>query len=344
MLTVSEEQSTRPLVNLRHEPRFNVNQSIRVTILGNPEIWLSGRAREVSRSGMRLVLDRPARLGSAIKVEWNEDLLLGSVCYCTKENSSYVVGLRLFSSWESLTEEVLAREANDLARSNAELGQFVQVASHDLKEPLRTITSYLNLLQRRCNGKLDAEADQFIEYAVNGAARMSRLINDLLAYSQVSDGAIQFVFADCEAVFEQVIEDLRFALEDSGAMVTHDLLPSVMAKPLQLAQVLKNLISNAIKFRRQDPPRIHVSCKRHQEEWIFRVQDNGIGIAPEHFRRIFNMFERLHTEEEYPGTGIGLAICQKIVKLHGGRIWVESELGQGSAFYFTIPAREWAAE
>lgn len=328
---------TAQAVNLRHAPRYRVKQPVRVTILGNPEIWLSGRIVDVSRSGMRLVLDQPVPFGAAVKVEWNGDILIGSARYWKRETASYLVGLKLFSSWESLTEEVLAHEANDRARSYAELERFVHVASHDLKEPLRTITSHLDLLQRRYKGALDSDADEFISYAVNGAVRMNRLINDLLAYSEVGREPVQLELADLETVFERAIENLSVILAASGAVVTHDLLPSVTANPSQLTQVFENLISNAVKFRNGHQPRVHVSYERNQEEWTFCVEDNGLGIAPEHLRRIFELFERLHTEEQYPGTGIGLAICRKIVGRHGGRIWAESEPGRGSAFYFTIP-------
>ena len=236
-------------------------------------------------------------------------------------------------------EETLARRAEDLSRSNADLEQFAYVASHDLQEPLRMVVSYLQLLERRYRGQLDERADRHIGYAVDGAKRMQRLINDLLAYSRVGRrGDIQ-TRTDAEAVFRVVLQDLEQAITDAGAQVTHDPLPVVHADPTQFAQLLQNLIANALRFRSEAPPVAHVSARHDDEkhEWVFSVHDNGIGIDPEYFDRIFIIFQRLHGRDEYPGTGIGLAICKKIVERHGGRIWVESAPGQGATFTFSIP-------
>ncbi len=234
-------------------------------------------------------------------------------------------------------EEVLKRTAAELARSNTELEQFAYVASHDLQEPLRMVASFTTLLERRYKGKLDADADEFIAHAVNGAKRMQVLINDLLRYSRVTTQERPIQPADSAAALNRALANLKIAMEETGTQVTRDSLPGINADPTQLTRLFQNLISNAIKFRRSEPPRIHVSAWQEQQKWIFSVRDNGIGIAPEHADRIFLIFQRLHTRSEYAGTGIGLAICKKIVERHGGEIWVESQPGKGSVFSFTIP-------
>ncbi len=234
-------------------------------------------------------------------------------------------------------EEALTRHARELARSNAELEAFAYVASHDLQEPLRMVTSYLQLLEKRHKRTLERDAKQCIAYAVDGATRMQQLISDLLVYSRVGTKSVELAPTDCGVVLQDVLGDLKMAIGESGAVVTHDPLPTVMGDALQMRQVFQNLIANAIKFRNAAGPQIHVSAERNGDGWVFAVRDNGIGIAPEHAERIFEIFQRLHTRSEYPGTGIGLAICKKIVECHGGRIWVESLPGQGATFRFTIP-------
>ena len=233
---------------------------------------------------------------------------------------------------------VLEQKAQELTRSNTELQQFAYVASHDLQEPLRTVASFAQLLQKRYRGKLDASADDFIHYIVDGATRMQGLIIDLLAYSRVGRFGKEFVPTDCTKVFEQSLSNLQAAVAESGAVVTHDRLPTVQADGTQLVQLFQNLIGNSIKFRDTQTPRVHVAAERKASEWVFSVKDNGKGIAPQYAGRIFEVFQRLHTRTEYPGSGIGLAISKKIVERHGGRIWVESQLNQGATFFFTLPA------
>jgi PAS domain S-box-containing protein len=234
-------------------------------------------------------------------------------------------------------DEVLRLKLEELARSNAELEQFAYVSSHDLQEPLRMISSYLQLLQRRYQGKIDDKADKYIYYAVDGAARMQVLINDLLDFSRVTTKAREPEPTDSELVLDQVLSNLDLFIKQNNATLSHCSLPEIMADSTQLAQVFQNLIINGIKFHSEEAPIINISSEKKASEWVFSVKDYGIGINPQYSEKIFEVFKRLHKKEEYPGTGIGLAICKKIVERHGGRIWVESELGKGSTFYFTLP-------
>lgn len=237
-------------------------------------------------------------------------------------------------------DELLAKKTEELVRSNAELERFAYVASHDLQEPLRMVASYVQLLAKRYQGRLDADADDFIHYAADGATRMQQLINDLLAYSRVGTRGKEFVPTNANQVLEDALFNLSRAIGDSKANITADKLPSVTADGSQLTQVFQNLIGNAIKFRGKERPDIHVGVSLEQGEWRFTVRDNGIGIPAEHLDRVFQIFQRLHSREEYPGTGIGLSICKRIVERHGGRIGAESETGKGSTFWFTLPLRE----
>jgi light-regulated signal transduction histidine kinase (bacteriophytochrome) len=237
------------------------------------------------------------------------------------------------------TKEELEQKSQDLARSNVELEQFGSAVSHDLKEPLLAITINLTLLKKRYEGKIGSETDTFIDETIDEAKQMQTLISDMLSYSRVGASAKPFVLTDFTAILNRLLANLRIPLEQSGAVVTHDPLPEVMADPIQLSQLLQNLIGNAIKFRGENKPLIHISAKRKEKEWVLSVSDNGIGIPAEYTEKIFEMFQRLHNKKEYPGTGIGLATCKKIVERHGGCIWVESNPGRGSTFYFTLPDR-----
>ncbi|MBL7686146.1 MAG: HAMP domain-containing protein [Deltaproteobacteria bacterium] len=234
-------------------------------------------------------------------------------------------------------EVQLQKKTEELANSNKELEQFAYIASHDLQEPLRMVASYVQLLQRRYKDKLDKDAEDFINYAVDGSRRMQNLINDLLAYSRVGTKGKPLEPTDANKCLQDSLFNLQGALQDSGGSVTHDSLPILMADPVQLTQLFQNLIGNGLKYRGDRIPKIHVGLKDLGDEWQIGVKDNGIGIDPKYFDRIFVIFQRLHTKEEYAGTGIGLSVCKKIVERHKGRIWVESIPGEGATFLFTIP-------
>ncbi len=225
----------------------------------------------------------------------------------------------------------------ELQARNEELNTLASTVAHDLQEPLRTVADSLRLLTERYEGQLDASADELIGHAVDGVTQMQELINGLLAYSRVGTQGRDFAPTDCEAVLDRALANQQVAIEESCATVTHGPLPIVMADDVQLGQLFQNLIGNGIKFHGQEPPRVHVSAEQQGDEWLFSVRDNGVGIDPEQVYRVFMIFQRLHTGKEYPGIGIGLAICRKIVERHGGGIWAESQPGEGSTFYFTIP-------
>ncbi len=268
------------------------------------------------------------------------DVLYNASVY--KDENGTVLGV--FAAARDITERKFAEEnlkrlVEELRRSNEELQQFAYVASHDLQEPLRMVASFTQLLAKRYQGKLGREADEYIGFAVDGAVRMQRLVNDLLDFSRVGTRGKEFASVDCEKVARNALVDLRKSLEESGGQVTLDPLPTLDGDGTQISQVFQNLIANALKFRRSEPPWVHISVQELQGEWLFSVRDNGIGIAPEQFHRIFVLFQRLHTRAAYPGTGIGLAITKKIIERHGGRIWVESQPGKGSTFFFTLPGK-----
>jgi PAS domain S-box-containing protein len=239
-------------------------------------------------------------------------------------------------------EEKLRQQTEELERSNRDLEQFAYIASHDLQEPLRLVTSNVQLLARRYQGKLGRDAEEFIGFAVEAANRMRGLIGDLLVYSKVGATGKEFAPVALEGIFERAMDSLKPMLEETGAVVTHDLLPRVLGNDVQMAQLFQSLIENAIKFHGMEAPRVHVGVRHLGERLLFFVQDNGIGIDPQYTERVFVLFQRLHSQEQYPGRGVGLAISRKIIERHGGRIWVDSELGRGATFYFTLePAEHW---
>lgn len=236
-----------------------------------------------------------------------------------------------------LAQEIMAYQAQRLLQSNGELEQFAYIASHDLREPLRKIKSYTELLAKRYQGELDEKADKYIYYIVDGATRMQQLIADLLTYSRVGRAELSSTPTDLTAVLQKTIHDLEVAIHESQATVTWDTLPTLAVDQAQLSRLFQNLIGNALKFNAEQPPRIHISAEQKENHWLFSVADNGIGIEPRFMERIFLIFQRLHAQGEYPGTGIGLAICKKVVENHNGRIWLTSTPGQGTTFYFTLP-------
>lgn len=246
--------------------------------------------------------------------------------------------VRMIGGMTDLTKIKQVQE--DLARSNQDLQQFAYIASHDLQEPLRAVSGCIQLLQKRYVSQLDSQADELIQHAVDGALRMQTLINDLLSYSRVSTQQQGLHRTELNSVMLAVLANLETAIRDSSAIITYDPMPTVLADAGQMTVLFQNLLANAMKFRRVEPPRVHIGVKRLHARWQFSVQDNGIGMEPEYFDRVFVLFQRLHTRSEYPGTGIGLAVCKKVVERHGGQIWVESTLGKGTTFHFTLQALE----
>lgn len=241
------------------------------------------------------------------------------------------------STRQKIADDKLKHLVTNLEKSNKELERFAYIASHDLQEPLRMVASYTQLLEKKYQDKLDQDAKDYIHFAVDGALRMQQLITDLLAYSRVTTRAKPFTPTNCKTIVDHAIQNLRVAIDETKAEITQDPLPTILADETQILQLFQNLISNAIKFHRNAPPKIHISVQQRENEWFFTVNDNGIGIAPEYHEQIFQIFQRLHHRNEIPGTGVGLAVCKKIVERHGGKIWVVSDLGKGATFCFTIP-------
>lgn len=270
----------------------------------------------------------------------HHQLLVSKFVFRARDGRMFLGGIGSDITKLKQTEEALAHHVKELARSNAELQQFAYVASHDLQEPLRMVSSYLQLLERRYKGKLDTDADEFIGYAVEGARRMKGLIEDLLSYSRVGEENRRLDLTSSDAALKRALENLQYSVNECGLRLTQGPLPALKADGSQLVQLFQNLIGNALKFKSEKLPEVHIAAELKNGEWLFSVRDNGIGIDPKYIDRIFEIFKRLHGRNLYPGNGIGLAICKKIVERHGGRIWAESQLGDGATFYFTIPSVE----
>ena len=306
-----------------------------------PDEDLSKAVSQAQSSGRELTAVR--RDGSSFPVEISfsplqteEGVLITSAIRDITDRKQAEEQIRQLNA--QLEQRVLER-TEELLRSNEELAQFAYVASHDLQEPLRIVSIYTQLLAKRHKGKLSGDADQYIEYIVESARRMEFLIHDLLDFSRVdSRGNDYFTPTDCVAVLEDALANLAARVEESGAVIERDALPCVLGDPIQLARLFQNLISNAIKYRSEEAPRIHISAEPRGGHWLFTVRDNGIGVEPEYAEKIFGIFKRLHPRDPHGGNGMGLAICRKIVTRHGGSIWVDSELGKGAAFCFTLPS------
>jgi PAS domain S-box-containing protein len=334
------------LLNLQAEKQFGYRRN---ELLGQKvaNIIPEGFAERLIADGLRSAEDaRAQQIGAGIElqgrrkdgVEFPIELMLSPLGGA--EGILVTAAIRNISTRKK-AEAHLLQKVEELNRSNEELGQFAYIASHDLQEPLRMVASYTQLLSRRYKGRLDSDADEFIAFAVDGASRMQRLIQDLLAFSRVGSKGRVLVDSSAESALLQAITNLRGAIEDSGAIITHDPLPNVIADEMQVTQLFQNLIGNAIKYQGPGVPNVHVGVTRSDsEKWQFSVEDNGIGIDPQYFEKIFGMFQRLHKREEFDGTGIGLAICKKIVERHGGRIAVESTPGKGSTFRFILTASD----
>ena len=322
-----QELIGRPVKEISHPEDRNLTDSQRMRVRSGEKPSVRFEKRYIRKSGAIVWVDLSVALAcDASGVPQYEIALFNDIT-------------------ERKKAEAALREAHEeLKRSNAELEQFAYVASHDLQEPLRMVSSYTQLLMRRYGDKFDGDAKDFTAFIVDGATRMKQLIEDLLAYSRVGTRDRNFKPADSESSLKRALTNLRAAIQDSGATVTQDKLPTIPCDEVQLAQLFQNLIGNALKFRKPDvAPAVHVGAAEQGAEWEFMVRDNGIGIEPQYFERIFMVFQRLHDKGEYPGTGIGLAIVKKVVERHGGRIWVQSQPGAGTTFHFTMPKERKAA-
>ena len=313
-------------------------------LIGKPVADLYARQEERSRI-VKIMTGNGAHSEIEMTFKRKDGILVNALVSVTVHRDEKGNLTRIDALFHDITkrkkaEESLKQTLEELARSNKDLEQFAYVASHDLQEPLRMVTSYVQLIEKRYKGRLDKDADEFIAFAVEGATRMQKLINDLLTYSRVRTRGRRFETVDINNVMEQVMSNLSSNIQETGAKILWDGLPSIAADETQMVQLFQNLVGNGIKFHGKDLPEVKISAVREEKEWLFYVKDNGIGIDMQYKDRIFVVFQRLHGREEYSGTGIGLAICKSIVERHGGRIMVESELGKGSTFTFTIPIKE----
>lgn len=288
-----------------------------------------------NRQHVRVTVENFRKDGSSF---WND--LVVSPIFDDEGRVTHFVGLQLDITDRVTFEERLRQSQHELIRSNKELEQFTYAASHDLQEPLRMVSSYMQLVKERYGDKLDEDGKTFINFAADGAQRMQSLVNDLLDLSRVRTTARSFQTEDLNTLYEEALANLQAAVIESDAAVTHDTLPSLKVDKTQITQLFQNLISNAIKYRKSgQAPVIHVAAARQKGSYVITITDNGIGIKPQYYERIFGVFQRLHTRTEYPGTGVGLAICSKIVERHGGKIWVESPSDGGTVFSFSLPAQ-----
>jgi len=346
----SSELNAKEFIELTRRSTFESGNGLpgRVWATGQP-VWIEDvipdqnfpRAKAALKAGLHGAFSFPVRLGAenlgviecfSQKIERPDAAFLEMLTAIGSQIGQFIERQR--------AEEQLRHTSSELARSNTDLQQFAYVASHDLFEPLRMVKSFLQLLREHSAGKLDKESEEFVGFALDGANRMQALIGDLLAYSRVDQRAQLMEPTDCNQVLEAALANLKVAIDESGAKISHQPLPTVRGDIVQLIQLFQNLVGNAIKFHGKEPPRVDITVKEKDDEWVFSFRDNGIGIDPKHFERIFEIFQRLHTRTEYPGTGIGLSICKRIVERHGGRMWVESKPGEGSAFYFSFPVME----
>ncbi len=343
-MVISNAGGRIELTNLQAERLFGYS---RQEMIGEPvDMLIPADLRESYRgidpTALRGEIQRKTESGRDLRARRKDGTeFAAEITFSPLEGPS---GISITAAIRDVTEQKviaakLAEKIRELSHSNEALEQFAHIASHDLQEPLRMVASYTQLLAKRYTGRLDADADEFIAYAVDGTQRMKQLIEDLLLYSRAGKGAPPMKEFSGEAALQEAMNNLSLRVQETGASVTHDPLPAVVGCQAQVVQILQNLIGNALKYHGDGIPAIHVAARKGEGEWIFSVADNGIGIDSKYFDRIFQIFQRLHSREEYEGTGIGLAICQRILQQQGGRIWVESAVGEGATFHFSLPAR-----